>query len=569
MLLSLSIRDFVIVDSAELEFGPGMNVLTGETGAGKSILLEAMGYALGERVSGDPVRQGRTKAEISARFDVRGLPAAKAWLAERDLLDDSGEAVFRRVIERDGRSRAFINGRATAVQEARTLADLLLIVHGQHENQALARMDEQRALLDRFAQAGDLVQAVRESYAAWKQLHDERVAMEARLGDYERERDELTWHVGELSKLAFDPAAWQQTLSDHGRIAHASDLIRACNEVEAALSEGDSAIESRLRHVTRVLADAASLDMGLKPVAELFASAEATLADAARDLARYRDRIEVEPERLTELDRRIAEVQSAARKYRTEPARLPEALAEYQRRLKALPTAENLDAATAAEQGALSVLEKHAKRLTDIRRKAAEQLSREVTALLAELAMNGARFEAALVPAKELGPHGAEQVEYQVATNAGQPLAAMTRIASGGELARIALALQTVLSRAQETPVMIFDEVDQGIGGRVAEIVGQLMQRLAREKQVLAVTHLPQVAAYAGQQYRVAKLTSGESSVVQVKRLTEDERGEELARMMGGVTVSDATRKAARELAARAHMGEASPATERSAKKRA
>jgi len=550
MLLRLIIRDFVIVDRLELDFAAGFGALTGETGAGKSILVDALSLALGERADASVVRVGSEKAEISAEFDVAPGSALAVWLAANDF--DTDVCILRRVVDAGGRSRAWLNGTAATLGQLREVADMLADIHGQHAHHSLLRADAQRALLDAHAGVTQLAREVAGLFAAWKKAREARRLAEQDVEAALREKDLLDWQVKELAALAFDAKEWQETEAEQRRLAHAASLLEASAAALDALDEGDAAALSVLRHASGRLSELTAVDADLNDVAQLFESALIQLEESALALRRYRDRLDLDPARLSELDARIDAVTQMARKHRVAPEELPDILARFETRLAELTLAADPSALAARERQTATAYRQAAERLSAARQLAAQALGAAVTAAMQELAMAGGRFEVALTPLEEGAAHGLEAVEFLVTANAGQPPRPLAKVASGGELSRIGLALQVIASQSHAAGTLIFDEVDVGIGGRVAEIVGQMLKQLGADRQVLCVTHLPQVAARADWQWSISKETRtdllGETTVSRVLPLNAAGRVEEIARMLGGVKITDTTREHAREM---------------------
>lgn len=547
MLRRLTIRDFVIVDRLELDFAAGFGALTGETGAGKSILLDALGLALGGRGEAGVVRVGQERADIVAEFDLPANDALSAWLEEQALESEDDCVILRRVVDAAGRSRAWINGVAVTLAQLRAAGDWLADIHGQHAHHALLRADAQRDLLDTHAGALAVLDEVAQSHRDWQALVTLRREAEADSANSARERELLAWQLKELDELAFDADEWTELNAEHSRLGHAAALMDGADATLAELSEGDGAVCSILRHLDARIAELADIDGGLADVRELLSSAAIQADEALHALRRYRDRLDLDPQRLAEIERRISSVLDVARKYRTSPEDLPELAEQWRDRLVALDARSDPLRLALAEAEARQRLDAAAAKLSALRRPAADSLSREITEAMQTLAMAGGRFEVALEPCAP-GAHGAEAVEFRVAANPGQTLRSLSKVASGGELSRIGLAIQVMTSRDAATPTLIFDEVDVGIGGRVAEIVGKLLAQLGRERQVLCVTHLPQVAACADWQWRIAKTERDGQTLSEVKPLRGEERIEEIARMLGGVNITATTRDHAAEM---------------------
>jgi len=563
VLRALSIRDYVIVERLDLELASGFTALTGETGAGKSILVDALGLALGGRADAGIVRHGAQRAEVSADFDVESLPAVRDWLAAQDFDEGDGACILRRTVDSSARSRGFVNGRPATAAQLRELGEMLVDVHGQHEHQQLLRRDKQRLLLDAFGGSEQLARDVSAKFAAWRRLAEQRAARENAQATSARERELLAHEIRDLEALAFDARQWVEDQAEHRRLGHAQELIAAVTECADALDEAEDSATARLAHAASRLASAAELDPALEDAKRDAETAGVHAAEAAQQLRRYLQKLEVDPGRLSQLDARIKAVLDAARKYRAEAAALPQALEERRARLAELGGEESLEKLKAQEAAAEREFRAVAGELSKARRAAAKKLGAEVTRTMQTLAMAGGKLEAALEPLETPTSGGLEAVELRVAAHAGQELAPLAKVASGGELSRISLAIQVLLSGQASVPTLIFDEVDSGIGGGVAEVVGKLLAALARHHQVLSVTHLAQVAVHARSQLRVAKQTRGNTTLATVAPLAAPERVEEIARMLGGLTITEATRRHASELLQTARDGGISPSGEK------
>lgn len=547
MLQQLSIRDFVIVDVLELDFGMGFGALTGETGAGKSILVDALALALGERADAGVVRSGCDKAEVTACFHIAALPEVTAWLAANDL-DGGEELLLRRVVDAGGRSRAYINGSPVTVQQLREVAENLVDIHGQHAHQSLLRSDAQRALLDGYAGLDELVGAVAKAFADWRAAEKMLTEMSASGAALLREREQLEWQVQELDALAFSADEWPELETEHKRLAHAASLIEGAQFALAVLAEGETASEGQIDAVASRLDGLAEFDPALQEVAQLLQSVQAEMSEAISLLRRYAGRVDLDPERLAEVERRMDAVHNAARKYRCQPPELPGLLAGWRARLAELGEAGDLEALTAKAQTAKAAYREWAKRLSAGREKAAGELAAAVSELMRQLALGSGHLQIALLPLEEGAAYGLEQVEFRVSGLAGNEARPLAKVVSGGELSRISLAIQVMTSRAASVPTLIFDEVDVGIGGGVAEVVGRMLHELGAERQVLCVTHLPQVAARANWQWQVSKTQRDGVALSRIEVLDKAGRVEEIARMLGGVEITEITRKHAREL---------------------
>ena len=547
MLRTLSIRDFVIVDTIELEFSSGFSVLTGETGAGKSILVDALALALGGRGDASVVREGALRADISADFSVG--PAVLDWLATREFGNEEGSVLLRRVIDNAGRSRAFVNGSSATATQLRELGEMLVDIHGQHAHQSLLKIDAQRVLLDTQAGLQDQVKAVGAAYKVWRALARQRGEFEANARNVLIERERLEWQVGELDKLGAKPGEWTEVSNEHSRLSHAATLIEGAQEALTVMSEADHPMLSQLMSLTQKLTKLADIDSGLKPVVELLEPARIQMQEAVYGLNDYLGRVELDPDRLRQLDARMSELHATARKFHVQPEDLPEEHASLTAQLRQLSAATDMNALKAQEQKASDAYLVLAKQLGQARARAAAALGTMVTAAMQELSMRGGRFAVSLQEC-EPASYGVEQVEFLVAGHAGTTPRSLAKVASGGELARIALAISVITSSSTATPTLIFDEVDSGIGGGVAEVVGRLLKKLGRDRQVLCVTHLPQVASQANQHFEVSKDSSAGKPVSRISALDAKARIEEIARMLGGIEITATTRKHARELLA-------------------
>lgn len=548
MLAHLSIRDFAIVDSLDLEFHSGFTALTGETGAGKSILIDALALALGERADADQVRPACERAEVTAEFVPAPPGPLQQWLREQALEGDPDRLLLRRVLDRSGRSRAFINGRAVTLAQLREAGEHLVDIHGQHAHQSLLRAEAQRQLLDSHAGLAPLAGEVAEAHHEWQRLEQARLQYESHAAARSAEREQLLWQVEELSRLALRPGEWDAVQVEHARLANAASLIEGVQAALESLSESEGAALGAVSGSLSRLRSLAGFDASLADPIALLESAEAQLRETAHGLRHYAGRIELDPKRLREAEERMQAIHAAARKHRVPPETLSDLLTGKRSRLQELEIASDLDALIQRERAAQARYQELARRLSAGRKKAAAKLTREVTAAMRELAMAGGRFEVALHANAGGSAAGNEAIEFLVTANAGIEPRALSRVASGGELSRISLAIQVITARAAAVPTLIFDEVDSGIGGAVAELVGNRLHSLGAERQILCVTHLPQVASRANQQWSVHKETRGGSIRSTVAVLNEDARVEEIARMLGGLAITATTRRHAAEM---------------------
>ena len=550
MLLHLSIRNYLLVESVELDFAPGLTVLTGETGAGKSILVDALALALGDRAEGGVVRQGAPRAEIAAEFAIDGLPALAAWLDDAGFASDGDVLILRRVIDAGGRSRAFINGSAAPLTQLKEAADFLLDIHGQHAHHALLRPQAQREVLDAYAGAQPLAMTVNAAWHAWQAARRQRLDAETHGQARQIEREGLRLAVDELRALGDDLARWDDIQGEHARLAHVTTLLEGSHALIEGLDEGEAAVAGQLGEMSARLDGMQAVDDSLKEVAALLNSASADLTEAVHALRRYAGNLNPDPERLAELDRRLADMHRLARKHRVQPDALAGLLEQFEMRLAALAAGDDLDALQASEDAALARYQADARQLGALRRKAATALSKQVTAAMGELALAGGRLDVQLQPTGEPRAHGLEDVGFLVASHPGLPPGPLGKVASGGELSRISLAIQTALSGVAGVPTLIFDEVDVGIGGSVAEAVGRRLAKLGTTRQVLVITHLPQVAARGSQHLRVARQASGGFVSSSIELLDASARVEEIARMLGGLKITATTRQHAAEMLA-------------------
>jgi DNA repair protein RecN (Recombination protein N) len=541
VLRALEVRDFVIVDKASLELGKGFTALTGETGAGKSILVDAIELLVGGRGDASLVKEGAERAELSAEFEFEHRTFA-AWLEEAGLAGDSGVVLLRRTIERSGRSRCFINGRAATLAQLKEAGEYLVDIHGQHEHQSLLRPVAQRALLDAQAGADALAASVAESHAAWSKLETLAGEAEKNFAQHEAKRAEIQDLVLELKRLAPRDGEWAEVSAQHTRLQHGASLLGGAQSALEALADAEGAALAQVSAVASRLRALSAHDSTLMPIVEMLESAEAQASEAARALRHYAERVDLDPEALRAVEARIEALHAAGRKHRVRPEELPLRLADLERQLIELELAANPEALRREVASARKVYDGHAKKLSARRKAAAEALGKAVSAAMQQLAMAGARFCVSLKEVERPGPSGLEQIEFEVASHPSLPLRPLAKVASGGELSRISLAIQLVAAKSSPVGALVFDEVDSGIGGAVAETIGKSLRQLGGQRQVLCVTHLPQVAASGNDQWSVSR--SGVK--VKVARLDRAARIAELARMLGGAETT--ARKHATEL---------------------
>jgi DNA repair protein RecN (Recombination protein N) len=534
VLRALDVRDLVIIERASLELAGGFTVLTGETGAGKSLLVDAIELLVGGRGDASLIREGCERAELSAEFEVDSRAELLAWLEQSDLAGDPGLLILRRSLDRAGRSRCFINGHAATLAQLREAGELLVDIHGQHAHQSLLRAAAQRELLDAHAGCQALARDTAHAFRDWRRLEEVALEAEKSYEAREAERAELQDRVSELKRLAPRENEWAELSAVHTRLAHGSGLLAGAQSSLETLIEAEGAALPQLSAVASRLKALSAHDAGLQPVVELLEAAEAQASEAARALRHYAARVDLDPAALREAEARIEAMHAAARKHRVRPEELPQRLAELERRLAELELAVNPDALKREVAAARGRYEAAAKKLSARRAAGAQALSKAVTAAMQDLAMAGGRFSVSLTKPPEPGAGGLEEVEFEVASHPSLPLRPLAKVASGGELSRISLAIQLVAASASPVGTLVFDEVDSGIGGAVAQAIGRALRKLGGRRQVLCVTHLPQVAACADAQWSVAKAASRGKVKVEALRLEREARIRELARMLGG-----------------------------------
>lgn len=552
MLLSMQIRDFVLVDALEVEFRSGLTVLTGETGAGKSLLVDALSLVMGGRADAGVIRQGAQRAEIAAWFDTTGLTVLQQWLIEQEMVDSEGNGtlcMLRRIIDGHGRSRCYINGCSATVAQLREAGEWLVDLHGQHAHQSLMKLAFQRDMLDAYAGAVELAERVASHHREYADLMSRIEAVDSQRARQESEREHVRWQLDELTALRFDVAEWETLQADHAMLAHVAELQQGTAVALEVLSEREDSVLSSLQMVSTELQRLSLMDERMAEYVVLLASAQAEIDEVAHGVRHYADRLEGDPARLAEIEQRMAQIVSTAKKYREKPEHLAECLQRIQQKWQSFEQAGDVAELRKRADAVYCDWLESVQKLTLARQVAARSLSADVSQMMQQLALTGGRFDVALTPLSDAGGHGAEQVEFLVAPHEGVTAKSLAKTASGGELSRISLALQTVLGQAAAVPVLVFDEVDVGIGGGVAEAVGRLLRALGQQRQVLCITHLPQVAAQGEQHWQVSKRRHADGSVLsQLHDLTREERVEEIARMLGGEVLTDTTRLHAREM---------------------
>ncbi len=549
MLLNLSILDFVIVDKMSLDFKPGFSALTGETGAGKSILIDALSLALGQRNEGGVVRLHQDKADISAIFDIQNNNEVIDWLKENELESDNAELILRRVIHVDGKSRAFINGKVSTLQQLKELGESLVDIYSQNSHHSLLKLSSQRQILDNFGGHSDLAAEVYLRYQTWHKLHIQKIEYEKNAQIYSDELAELRDKLRELKQFAFTLADWETLQQDHSMMSHGSELIENINFCIEVLEKDDTAISNRLHLVQQKISHSVAIDEKLKESSDLMDSICIQTQELIRSLNRYLQKVDLDPERLKDIEARIQAIHNFGRKYRIKPEEFEATLISWQARMDELESFQSDEGIDAKEKAALEAFNQKADLLTQARKKAAETLGQNITDAMQKLSFSHGRFEVKLTP-QEPSLHGLEQIEFLAAPHLGAEARPIHKAASGGELSRLSLAIRVASISKANVPCMIFDEVDVGIGGSVAEIVGKLLKELGShdQRQVLVITHLPQVASLAVHHYKVSKTQENNQTLSHIHLMDEKMRVDEIARMLGGISITDTTREHAKEM---------------------
>ncbi|WP_223670603.1 DNA repair protein RecN [Kangiella shandongensis] len=548
MLASIHIKDFAIIDQLDLELQPGMTVVTGETGAGKSIMVDALSFALGARADSGVVRHGAKRAEISAIFDINQLPAVHEWLEEQ-MLDDEKDCILRRVINHDGRSRAFINGQPVNLTQLNELGDFLVDIHGQHEHQSLFKLQTHLQLLDRFADVSADTQQLKQLAKQINEISAQLTSFQEQLKDKNDRKDLLTFQLEELEKAPIDRSA--DIESDHKRAANASKLLEQGQQSLMALNENEENLVSQLGRVIHTISDMQNMDQGLGNTHDMLQSALVEIEEASHELRDYLASLDIDPAEFEQLEQELALLHDLARKHQVTMEALPETRQAIEQELEQLSgdeqTFDELEKELESQQQSYQKL---ATKVSKERTKAAKNLEKQVVELMKDLGLGNGIFEVALTPADKNAykSHGLETAEFMVSTNPGQQPQPLRKVASGGELSRISLALQVINAQTIQLPTLIFDEVDVGIGGGTAEIVGKLLAELGNKAQILCVTHQAQVAAQGHQHLMVAKSQDKQSTQTELQELDNDQRIEELARMIGGIEITETIKNHAREL---------------------
>jgi DNA repair protein RecN (Recombination protein N) len=557
MLTDIQIRNFVIVESLTIDLSQGMIVLTGETGAGKSILLDALTLALGGRADSGFVRQGCERAEISTTFQINGYPDIVRWLRDHELdADGEGDCIVRRTISSDGRSKGYINGYPVPIQSLRELGDLLVDIHGQHAHQSLLKKDLQRQTLDDFAGHGDLLNEVQTHYQQWRKLKQQQTELERNKEEREARIDLLTYQTRELEELNLSEEEIQSIESEHAKLAHVNQIREGVEKILFTLEENEQASAARLLNQSlHELEQLKEYDDNLESTTTLLNEASIQLGETINELNHYLNDLNVDPMHLEYLDERLGVLHDLSRKHHVDTIELPKLLSQLSSELGDLLSAQddsaNLDNKIAAMEAAYFDL---ANKLTASRRKFAKVLENKVSENMKQLGMKNGEFSVDFQPQEELAANGLERIEFLVRINPGQPFKSMSKVASGGELSRISLALQVIIANKGRIPTLVFDEVDVGIGGGIAEIVGRKLKSLSGNRQVVCITHQPQVAALADYHLHVSKTSTKDSTDTQVNVLNEEQRYNEIARMLGGLKITEQTLSHAKEMVEQAQV---------------
>ena len=556
MLESIHISQFAIIDQLDIDFARGMTSLTGETGAGKSILLDALQMVLGDRADVHSVKDGAEKAVITVSFDLTKQADALDWLKENEL-DSESDCLLRRVIQSNGRSKAFINGLPVTVTQMKTLGEILVDVHGQHEHQSLQKAEVQRQLLDACLDSKQHLSDTDESYHKWKQCKRQLQLIMDDSQHKQQRIDLLKLYQQEFDDLNLQKDEWEKLQSEYQQSAHAGQIIESCNAVCQLLSDDENRnSQSLLASASQQMLPVANLDPTLKELSELIDSSLIQVQEAASSLRSYIDNIDVDPARLDWLNQRIGQIQAIARKHQTDPENLLSIIERNKDELDSL-TGDESDIAQLQQQldEAWSIYHQNANALSSQRQLTANKISDDISREMQQLGMEGGRFSIAISSISDpdkAKSHGMDQILFEVSANPGQPLKPLGRVASGGELSRISLAIQVRLSEVSQIPTLIFDEVDSGIGGGIAEVVGKKLRAIAKDRQVFCVTHLPQVASQAHQHFRVSKTKTENQTLTQLSELDQNQRKEEIARMLGGLEITQQSLDHAEEMLSRA-----------------
>lgn len=553
MLTHLTIQNFTLVEHLDLDLQTGMTVITGETGAGKSIVLDALAQTLGDRADPDRIRAGSERADITASFDVTGQPTARQWLAEHDLqAEDPDECLLRRVLGRDGKSRGYINGRPATLQQLRALGDMLIDIHSQHEHQSLLQRDTHRRLLDEFGGHEPLARQVRQAWRAWHQLQERLDSLRQRTAESDAQFQLLSYQVNELEQLDIQVGEVERLESEQRSLANADDILRNSHQLQALCNDEEQGLLTALHRALQLFRDMPEKSHALQEAEQLLTSARIQVEEAQHEIDHHLDHFNADPERLFEVEQRLSALYDMARKHRIDANELPALAERLAAELSELQQGEG-DIALLEEQcdAALQVCRQQATELSAKRQKTALKLAKAVNAQLKQLAMENAAFTVSLSEQKDkITAHGFEDIEFLISTNPGQPPRSLGKVASGGELSRISLAIQVITAQTSATPTLVFDEVDVGIGGATGDVVGNLLRQLGEKGQVICVTHLAQVASKGHHHLQVVKTANKQRAQSTLTPLTSQARIEEIARMLGGLNITEQSLAHAREILA-------------------
>ncbi|UTW03048.1 DNA repair protein RecN [Amphritea atlantica] len=550
MLTQLNIRNYAIVEELDLELENGMTVVSGETGAGKSIMLDALGLTLGDRADMGSVRKGAERAEIIASFDIANIPTARKWLKLQDLDDD--ECILRRVITSEGRSRSYINGSPCPINKVRELGEYLIEIHGQHEHQRLLKKDHHRHLLDAYSGKGELASKTRKLFRHWQSLNNRLHQLSAQSEEQTARLQLLSYQAEELEQLGVIEGEYDKLVEEQSTLANAGEILQSGQQILQLTSESEEVnCLSLLNQCQHLLSNIKGTSPSVSQTIEMLSSAQIQIEEACQEMSHYMDRVELNPKRQADVEERLSSIFDMARKHRIPAEQLPQFYLDIQNELEGLSMSDQaLEQLHEETEHARQAFLGSAETLSKARKKASQSLRNEVNKQLHSLGMTAAELSVSITPydKDQLNVHGLEEVEFLITTNAGQPPRPLNKVASGGELSRISLAIQVITAQSSSTPTLIFDEVDVGIGGAIAEVVGRLLRQLGENNQILVVTHQPQVASQGHQHLFVSKQTVKDKTITRIDRLKKNQRVGEVARMLGGIDVTETSLDHAREM---------------------
>ena len=557
MLTHLNIQNFTLVEHLELELKAGMTVITGETGAGKSIILDALALTLGDRVEADRVRQGANRADITATFDTSAIPAAQEWLEAMDLQqpDHPHECLLRRMLNNEGKSKSWINGQPVTLQQLRSLGEMLIDIHSQHEHQSLLIKDTHRRLVDEFAGQTELAKQVRQAFREWQSRLEHYIHLRDNAAEVSARFQLLSYQANELEQLNLQAGELARLEAEQRTLANAEDILRGSQQLAAFCGDEEQGLSVNLHRALHILRNLPEKSAPLKTAEELLSSAHIQIEEAQHEIERHIDNFNLDPERLTQVEERLSVIYDIARKHRIRPEELPDFITQLNQDLEQLDGGDaNLDQLSQQVDQAEKAYRHLAEQLSSKRNKAGTSLAKQVNEQLKALAMENAKLTVSLVPLDKPAAHGLEEVEFLISTNPGQAPRALAKVASGGELSRISLAIQVVTAQTSATPTLVFDEVDVGIGGATGDVVGQLLRQLGEKGQVICVTHLAQVASKGHHHLQVIKTASKKSAESTLMELVGESKVEEIARMLGGMQITEQSLAHAREILATASV---------------